>query len=109
MARESLGDLEQLVLLATLRLGDRAYGVRIVDEIKERSRRSVSRAAVYIALQRLERKGLLSSTLAEPTPERGGRAKRFFSVRPSGVARLSRARGELLSMWDGLQEVLDNQ
>lgn len=109
MTRESLGDLEQLVLLATLRLGDRAYGVSIVDEIKERSRRLVSRAAVYIALRRLQRKGLLSSTLGEPTPERGGRAKRFFSVAPAGLARLSRSRGELLSMWDGLQEVLDNQ
>ena len=109
MARESLGNLEQLVLLATLRLGERAYGVSIVDEIRDRGRRSVSRAAVYIVLRRLQRKGLVSSTLAEPTPERGGRAKRFFSVAPAGLTRLSRSRGELLSMWDGLQEVLDNQ
>ena len=78
MARESLGDLEQLVLLATLRLDDRAYGVSIVDEIRERSQRSVSRAAVYIVLRRLQRKGLLSSTLAEPTPERGGRGEALF-------------------------------
>ena len=109
MTRDSLGDLEQLILLATLRLGDRAYGVTIVDEINARTGRSVSRASVYIVLRRLERKGMVSSSLAEPTPERGGRAKRFFLVEPSGVARLSRARGELLNMWGGLHEVLDNR
>jgi PadR family transcriptional regulator PadR len=109
MARGSIGDFEQLVLLATLRLGDRAYGVPIVDEINERTGRTVSRAAVYIALRRLESKGMLRSRLAEPTPERGGRAKRFFTVEPLGMALLSGARGDLLSMWDGLQEALDNQ
>ncbi len=70
MARESLGDLEQLVLLATLRLGERAYGVSIVDEIRDCGRRSVSRAAVYIVLRRLQRKGLLSSTSIWAVPRR---------------------------------------
>ncbi len=107
MARESLGEFEQLVLLAILRLGEEAYGVPIVDEIEARTGRTVSRPAVYIALRRLGSKGLVRSTLGEPTPEQGGRAKRFYRVERAGLDRLASARRDLLNMWDGIAPVLD--
>ena len=98
MGRESLGEFEHLVLLAILRLGSEAYGVPIVREIAQRTGRSVSWAAVYIALRRLQDKGLVSSTMADPTPERGGRAKRYFTVEPSGLALVKDSRRALVSM-----------
>jgi DNA-binding PadR family transcriptional regulator len=106
MAKESLGEFEQLVMLAILRLGGDVYGVPIVDEIQRRTGRSVSRAAVYIALRRLETKGLLSSRMADPTPERGGRAKRYFQVEPDGVELLKDSRLALIRMWQDLEPVL---
>jgi DNA-binding PadR family transcriptional regulator len=109
MGRDALGEVEQLVLLAILRLGDEAYGVPIVEEILERTGRDVSRAAVYIALRRLRQKGLVSSWLADPEPVPGGRAKRYFRVEPAGIDRLAEARSTLLSMWDGLQPLLDKR
>ena len=99
MARESLGDLEHLVLLALLRLGERSYGVPILDEITARTGRAVSRPAVYIALRRLEAKGLVTSRLGDATPERGGRAKRFFTLTAQGHRQLHTSREALLSMW----------
>ncbi len=109
MARDILGEVEQLVLLAILRLGDEAYGVPIVEEILERTGRDVSRAAVYIALRRLKQKGLVSSWLADPEPVQGGKAKRYFRVETEGVDRLAEARSTLMSMWDGLQPMLDKR
>ena len=85
MARTDLGDIEHLVLLAILRLGQDAYGIPILDEVSARSGREVSRATVYVALKRLEQKGLLASRLGDSTPERGGRAKRFFKLKPAGL------------------------
>ena len=79
-----LGELEQLVLLAALRLGDRAYAVSIRDEIDAQSGIALSRSSVYVALDRLDRKGYVTSSFGEPTPERGGKAKRFFRVAPAG-------------------------
>ena len=109
MARESLGEFEQLVLLAILRLDDQAYGVPIVEEIELRTGRSVSRPAVYIALRRLGKKGLVNSTLADPTPKPGGRAKRYYRVQKAGLGLLADSRRDLLNMWDGLSPVLDNR
>ncbi len=109
MPRESLGEFEQLVLLAILRLGDDAYGVPIVDEIEDRTNRSVSRPAVYIALRRLGKKRLVSSSLAEPTPEQGGRAKTYYRVEKAGLALLTESRRDLLNMCDGLSPVLGNR
>jgi DNA-binding PadR family transcriptional regulator len=83
-----LGDFEQLLLLAILRLGRDAYGVSIRREIERRARRAVTIGAVYTTLERLERKELVTSWLAEPTPERGGRAKKFFKLQPAGAAAL---------------------
>jgi len=109
MARESLGEFEQLVLLAILRLEREAYGVPILEEIERRTDRSVSRPAVYIALRRLSAKEMVSSTLGEPTPEQGGRAKRFYQVEKAGLDALADSRRDLLNMWDGITPVLDNR
>ncbi len=109
MPRETLGDFEQLVLLAILRLGDEAYGVPILEEIHQRTGRRASRPAVYIALRRLSQKGLVGSSLAAPTPEPGGRAKRYYRVEPAGLALLVEARRDLLSMWEGLTPVMENR
>jgi len=103
VAKDTLGEFEQLVLLACLRLGPRAYAVPIINEIEDRTGRSASHAAVYIALRRLEKKGLVESSLGEPTPERGGRAKRYFRVDASARRRLRDSRDALLAMWDGLE------
>ena len=84
MPQKGLGEFEQMVLLAALQLGDHVYGVPIVEEIERRTGRSVSRAAVYVTLRRLERKGLLTSWMGEPTEERGGKARRFVQVEPEG-------------------------
>ena len=102
----SLGDFEQLVLLALLRLGDRAYGVSIHQEIKRRARRDVTIAAVYKTLERLEIKGLAASALGEPTSERGGRRKKYFRIEPSGRRALKNALASLWRMTYGLPGTL---
>jgi DNA-binding PadR family transcriptional regulator len=107
MARTDLGDMEHLVLLAILRLGKEAYGIPILDEVCARCGRDVSRATVYVALKRLEQKGLVSSKLGESTPERGGRAKRFFRLRPSGLKALRESREMFLGLWRDYESVLD--
>ena len=103
MSDQTLGEFEQLVLLAVLRLGDEAYSVPIVEEIEERAGRSVTHAAVDVALRRLEDKGLVHSWMGEPTPERGGRSKRYFEVEPEALPLLRRSRDALLAMWEGLE------
>lgn len=103
MGQASLGEFEQMVLLAILQLGDGVYGVPIVDEIERRTGRSVSRAAVYVTLRRLEKKGLLETWMGEPTEERGGKARRMVRVRPEGRAQLEDARRAMEAMWDGLE------
>lgn len=102
MARESIGEFEQLVLLAILRLGDRAYGVPIVEELGARTGRTVTRASVYVALRRLEEKGMVASSLGEPTPERGGRAKRYYRVSAAALRRLRSARAAFVRMAEGI-------
>jgi DNA-binding PadR family transcriptional regulator len=99
---EPLGEFEHLTLLAVFRLGDDAYGMRVRREIAERTARDVSIGAVYATLDRMAEKGLVKSTLAEPTAERGGRAKRCFHLTALGVASLNRARRELEGMLEGL-------
>lgn len=109
MSRESIGEFEQLVLLAVLRLGDEAYGVSVLEEIRGRTGRTVLRPAVYVALRRLEKKGLLRSREGAPLPERGGRARKFYEVEPAGLELLRESRDSLLNMWEGLQAVLDRR
>jgi DNA-binding PadR family transcriptional regulator len=107
MTREALGDLEHLVLLALVRLGDESYGVPILDEITGRTGRAVSRASVYIALRRLQAKGLLTSRLGESTPERGGRAKRFFRITKAGLRQLQTSRASLVKMWHQIEQRIE--
>jgi len=101
----ALGEFEQLVLLAILRLGDEAYGVPIVDEIERRTGRAVTRTAVYVALTRLEKRGLVSSRLGDPTPERGGKAKRYFRVEPVAIEKIKASKAALVQMWDGIKAI----
>jgi|ERR1044071_2137368 DNA-binding PadR family transcriptional regulator len=88
MPRHFLGEFEKAVLLALMRLGDDAYGVTIREELATRLEREVSIGAVYTTLGRLEEKGFVSSILGSPTPERGGRAKRFFHIEADGAEAL---------------------
>jgi len=99
----NLGEFEQIVLLAILRLGEDAYGVAIRDEIAKRTGRSTAPGALYTTLDRLEQKGLVSSRLGEPTPERGGRAKRYYAVSGEGAAAVERAQRCYQSLLEGLQ------
>lgn len=101
-SREHLGEFEQIVLLAVLRLGDDAYGVPIRLEIETRTGRSLTVGALYRTLDRLEAKGYVTSWFGEPTPERGGRSKRYFKMRPAGLRTLRASRDALAAMWDGL-------
>lgn len=103
MSRGSIGEFEQLVLLAILRLGLEAYGVAIMDEIEATTGRKVRRSAVYMALRRLEDKGLVSFRLGESRAERGGRARKYFSVKAEGKALLRDSMEALRSMWRGVE------
>jgi len=107
----ALGDFEQLVLLGVLRLQaqDAAYGAAIRREIHARSGRDVSINAVYTTLDRLETKGLLKSWVGDPTPERGGRRRKFYAVRPDGVAALRQAYRAFTAMAAGLEARLETK
>lgn len=107
MAGDLLGEFELLVLLAVLRLGDEAYGASILEEIVRRTRRPAARGSVYITLERLEAKGLLVSEQGEPTPIRGGRAKRYFRLKPRGLRLLKRTLANLDRLQDGLAPLLE--
>ena len=109
MSRESIGEFEQLVLLAILRLGDEAYGVPILEEIQRHADRAILRPAVYVALGRLEDKGLVRSRPGEASSARRGRPRKYFEVSPEGLSRLRESRETLLSMWEGLQAVFDRK
>ena len=95
-----------MVLLAIMRLGDDAYAVSVRDEIVRCTGRDVSRGSIYITLDRLETKGYLQSRLADPTPERGGRAKRYYALRPRAVDALKESRRALVALWRGLEAAL---
>lgn len=103
MSRTSLTDIEQLTLLAIARIPDGAYGIPIQQEIEMRGRRRISLASVYDALDRLEKRGLVAHRLSEPTPERGGRARKLFEVEAAGAEALVAAREIMDRMWDGLE------
>ena len=98
----NLGDLEQLILLAILRLGDEAYGVTIRAELAERAGRTVAPGAMYTALERLETKGLIASRMSDPTPQRGGRSKRQVTVTAAGMKALARSVRAYERLLDGL-------
>ena len=104
MARpDALGQFEQLVLTAILALGDEAYGVTIHSKVQELARpKTVSLGAVYVTLDRLEDKGLVSSRLSDPTPERGGRAKRYYALKALGERALNESAATARRIWDAI-------
>jgi DNA-binding PadR family transcriptional regulator len=97
-----LGELEHVVLLALMRLGDDAYGVTVRQEIEKRTGRQVSIGATYTTLDRMEAKGMVTSYVGEPTVARGGRAKRHFKITARGLAAVNRTQEALRNMTRGL-------
>jgi DNA-binding PadR family transcriptional regulator len=102
MPKTSLGDLEFLVLLAILRLGDDAYGVPIARELDRRAGRDLSRAAIHVTMQRMEDQGLVASRLDAPRDDRVGRARRYYRVLPRGLALVRQSKHAYQTMWKGL-------
>jgi PadR family transcriptional regulator len=98
-----MGEFEQLVLLALLRLENNAYGMEVREEIEARTGRDVSYGAVYTTLDRLEQKGYVAHRLAGATPERGGRAKKYFRALPEGREALRATQQALTVMWEGMR------
>jgi DNA-binding PadR family transcriptional regulator len=105
MPRQSLGEFEQLVLLAMLRIGRETYGVPIVEEIERQTGRGVSRAAVYVALRRLAQKGLVRVRV-ESSGESPGKPRSMVRIEPDALAPLRESRRALTRMWSGLERVL---
>ncbi len=95
-----------MVLLAALRLKNGAYAVTIREELEERTRRNVARGALYTVLERLESKGFLSSRMGDPTPERGGRSRRYYKVTTLGVSALKSEKDAMVRLWQGLESVI---
>ena len=103
MGKQLLGEFEHHVLLALLRQGEEGYSVPIIAELEKRTGRDVAPAAIYIALRRLEDRGLLTSELRSASAEDGGRERRYFRITPEGMARMSEAREALMNLWDGME------
>ena len=103
--RGYLGNFELMVLLAVMRLERGAYGVPISREIEETSGRTVALASVYAVLERLEERELVTSELGDPTPERGGRAKRHFQITGRGIREVQEARQALTRLWNRLPQL----
>ena len=101
-----LGELEQMILLAVLQLGDGAYGTNVIEELNRRADREVSRGALYVTLDRLEEKGMISSSVGDPTSGRGGRPKRLLQVTHAGMESLRKSRATWMRLWEGLDSVL---
>lgn len=100
-----LGEFELLVMLTVIRLGDGAYGVPISREIEQRTGRDVAFGTVYATLERLQKKGFVRSILGDATPERGGRAKRYFRVTGTGLRIVRETKQSLIGLWQGLPEL----
>lgn len=106
MGRLFPSELEQMVLLAILRLGRDAYALAIIRELDRQAGRTVSRGALYKTLERMEAKGYLAWTVEDATPDRGGHPRRLFGVTPVGVELLRTSRDALIRLWDGLDPIL---
>jgi len=107
MTPKHLGELEHMVLLSIVRLGPDAYGMSVLRELEERAGRKVSRGALYLVLERLVEKGYLRANMGEPSPERGGRAKRFFDLTDEGREALRVSGRSLMALWDGMESLLE--
>ena len=103
--RSYLGEFELMILLVVIRLGDDAYGVPISGELLKITERDVSLGSVYAALDRLEQKQLVSSTLGDPSPARGGRAKRYFHATSKGIREAKTSKKALVSLWRGIAQL----
>ena len=99
MAKEYLGEFEELVLILVAALGDNAYGAIIADEMDKRLKREVNLSAVHVTLYRLEDKGLIKSTFGGATKERGGRRKRIYTVTSAGMATLHAMQESRVTLW----------
>jgi PadR family transcriptional regulator, regulatory protein PadR len=103
--RACLGEFELLVMLAVIRLGDQGYGVPIAREIERQTGRQVAFGTVYATLDRLQDKGFVRSSLGDATPQRGGRAKRYFAVTATGLRTVRETKQSLIRLWQGLPEL----
>ena len=101
----AISNFELMVLLALIRLGDEAYGVPISQEIEEHSGHGVALGSVYAALERLQDRGFVSSAVGEPTPERGGRAKKYFKITGKGMKVVQETQQTLTRLWKGLPKL----
>src|SRR5262250_1694630 len=104
-----LGNSELMMLTALLSLGENAYGVTVSSELEEQTGREVLIARVYATLERLQRRGLVSSRLGDPTPERGGKAKRYFRLTGAGLREARDARRPPMNLWKGLAQLKGEQ
>jgi DNA-binding PadR family transcriptional regulator len=104
-----LGEFEQLLLLAIMQCGEDAYTVPVRQMLAERTGRRVARGAVHTSLDRLETKGLLTSRMGEPLAVRGGRARRYYQLTPSGLVALRAARAAMATLSSGLESMLDTR
>lgn len=104
-----LGEFEQVVLLAILRLADGAYAIPVREEIEARTGRQVARGALYTALERLEAKKCVRSSMSDPLPERGGRSRRYYAVTPAGLTALRESRDAWLALWKGVESLLEKR
>ena len=102
MSREPLGNFELMVMLAVVQAGDDAYGIPIASEIEAATGRKVLLGSIYAALDRLEAKGFVTSSVGDPTPERGGRSKKYFRVTTKGLRETRRMRQALTRLWRGI-------
>ena len=105
MPERLLTDFELMLLLAVLRVGEDAYGVPIARELEQTGGRPTTLAAVYLALERLRQRGLVSSRKGEPTPQRGGRAKKLFRITSAGLRAVRRSQRAFVSLWKGIPEL----
>lgn len=103
-SKKFLGEFEQMIMAAVLRLGEEAYGVSIIDSIAEHTGREVSSGALSTTLDRMERKGLVRSELGDPSPGRGMRPRRYIRITPAGLALARESRAALLNLWQGLEQ-----
>jgi DNA-binding PadR family transcriptional regulator len=107
MPRDTLGEFEHMVLLCILRLGGEAYSVPVTLELEARSGREVAQSAVFIAMKRMEEKGLLESRMDDGSVKETGRVRRYFKLTPAAAAKLRETREALERLWEGTEAQLD--